>query len=80
MLTRVFQVRHGRLMKLLFPADDFHSAYVGLRSGKRAGGRLKFLNVTKFVRDLLMITKLLMIFELFDSQAEALTSFAPEGV
>jgi anti-sigma B factor antagonist len=40
------------------------------------GGALKLLNVTKRIRDLLSITKLLMVFECFDSEAEAVTSFA----
>ena len=40
------------------------------------GGTLKLLNVTKRIKDLLSITKLLTVFETFDSEAEAVTSFA----
>ena len=40
------------------------------------GGTLKLLNVTKRIKDLLSITKLLMVFETFDSEAEAVTSFS----
>ena len=40
------------------------------------GGALKLLNVTKRIQDLLSITKLLMVFETFDSEAEAVTSFS----
>jgi anti-sigma B factor antagonist len=37
-------------------------------------GQLKLLNLTKRVRDLLQITKLLTVFDAFDSEAEAIKS------
>ena len=40
------------------------------------GGTLKLLNVTKRIKDLLSITKLLTVFETYDSEAEAVTSFS----
>src|SRR5438309_499684 len=40
------------------------------------GGALKLLNVTRRLQDLLSITKLLTVFETFDSEAEAVTSFS----
>jgi anti-sigma B factor antagonist len=40
------------------------------------GGTLKLLNITKRIKDLLSITKLLTVFETFDSEAEAVTSFS----
>jgi|ERR1051325_387752 anti-sigma B factor antagonist len=40
------------------------------------GGRLKLLNTTKRITDLLSITKLLTVFETYDSEAEAVTSFS----
>jgi anti-sigma B factor antagonist len=39
------------------------------------GGQLKLLNLTKKVHDLLQITKLLTVFEVFTSEAEAVGSF-----
>ena len=39
------------------------------------GGSLKLLNVTKRIKDLLSITKLLTVFECHDSEADALKSF-----
>ena len=39
------------------------------------GGHLKLLNLTKKIQDLLMITKLLTVFETFESEASALESF-----
>jgi anti-sigma B factor antagonist len=41
----------------------------------RQGGALKLLNLTKRIQDLLSITKLLTVFETFDSEAEAVQSF-----
>jgi anti-sigma B factor antagonist len=41
----------------------------------RQGGNLKLVNLTKRITDLLSITKLLTVFETFDSEAEALKSF-----
>ncbi len=42
---------------------------------KTRGGVLKLLNVTKRLRDLLVVTKLLTVFETFDDEASALASF-----
>jgi anti-sigma B factor antagonist len=41
----------------------------------RQGGSLKLLNLTKRIEDLLSITKLLTVFETFDTEAEAIQSF-----
>jgi anti-sigma B factor antagonist len=40
------------------------------------GGSLKLLNVTKRIKDLLSITKLLTVFECHDNEAQAITSFS----
>lgn len=40
-----------------------------------AGGALKLLNLTKRVHDLLQITKLYTVFEVFDSEAVGVKSF-----
>src|SRR6185295_394277 len=42
----------------------------------KKGGRLKLLNLTKKIQDLLSITKLLTVFETYDSEDEAVRSFA----
>jgi anti-sigma B factor antagonist len=42
----------------------------------RQGGSLKLLNLTKRITDLLSITKLLTVFETFDSESEAVRSFS----
>ena len=41
----------------------------------RQGGKLKLLNLTKRIEDLLSITKLLTVFETFESEAEAIQSY-----
>jgi anti-sigma B factor antagonist len=42
---------------------------------KNAGGRLKLLNLPKKIKDLLMITKLLTVFEIYEDEQAALDSF-----
>jgi anti-sigma B factor antagonist len=42
----------------------------------RQGGSLKLLNLTKRITDLLSITKLLTVFETFDTENEAVRSFS----
>ena len=42
----------------------------------RQGGKLKLLNLTKRIQDLLAITKLLTVFETYENEAEAIKSFS----
>jgi anti-sigma B factor antagonist len=46
----------------------------------RQGGSLKLLNLTKRITDLLSITKLLTVFETFDSENDAVRSFSTAKV
>lgn len=39
------------------------------------GGSLKLLNLTKRLRDLLVLTKLLTVFDAYDSESDAIASF-----
>jgi anti-sigma B factor antagonist len=41
----------------------------------RQGGKLKLLNLTKRIQDLLAITKLLTVFETYESEQDAIGSF-----
>ena len=41
----------------------------------RSGGQLKLLNLTDKVQDLLVITKLLTVFDVYEAEPEALSSF-----
>ena len=42
----------------------------------KAGGSMKLVNLTKKLHDLLAITKLLTVFDTFDSEQDALKEFA----
>ena len=42
---------------------------------KRQGGQLKLLNLTQKLQDLLTITKLLTVFDVYENEAEALNSY-----
>jgi anti-sigma B factor antagonist len=46
----------------------------------RQGGSLKLLNLTKRITDLLAITKLLTVFETYDSENDAVRSFSAAKV
>ena len=48
----------------------------GFTSVANGGGQLKLINLTKRVKDLLQITKLYTVFEVFDDEAAAIRSFA----
>jgi anti-sigma B factor antagonist len=41
----------------------------------KEGGTLKLLNLTQKIQDLLAITKLLTVFDVFDSEGDALASY-----
>ena len=41
----------------------------------KEGGQLKLLNLTQKLQDLLTITKLLTVFDVYDKEADALNSF-----
>jgi len=49
----------------------------GFSATKNRGGALKLLHVTGRINTLLVITKLLTVFECFDDEAEAIASFQP---
>ncbi len=49
------------------------SAYTAV---KNSGGELKLLNLTSKVRDLLVITKLVTVFDVKDDEGSAVSSFA----
>ena len=48
------------------------SAFTSVRN---AGGELKLLNLTKKVHDLLQITKLYTVFDIWDNETSAITAF-----
>jgi anti-sigma B factor antagonist len=48
----------------------------GFTTVTNQGGQVKLLNLTKRVQDLLQITKLYTVFEVFDDEAKAVRSFS----
>lgn len=48
------------------------SAYITVNE---KGGRMKLLNLTELLRELMMSTKLLTLFDVYQSEAEAVNSF-----
>ena len=48
----------------------------GFTTVTNQGGQLKLLNLTKRIKDLLQITKLYTVFEVFDSETSAIRSFS----
>ena len=42
----------------------------------RSGGQLKLLGLAKRIKDVLALTKLLTVFEIFETEEEALDSFS----
>ncbi len=48
----------------------------GYTSVKNRGGALKLVNLTKRVHDLMQITKLYTVFDVFDDENKAVASFA----
>ena len=45
-------------------------------AANKEGGQLKLLNLTQKIKDLLTITKLYTVFDVYDNEAEALNSYA----
>ena len=51
---------------------ELMTAFTSMRS---QGGELKLLNLTKRVRDLMQITKLYTVFDIWDNEASAVSAF-----
>ena len=79
-LRTVSSVRDAKILLNLEEVTYIDSSGIGeLVSGftnlQEQGGQLKLLKLTKRVRDLLQITKLYTVFEVFDDEAVAIRSF-----
>src|SRR5689334_11825963 len=51
----------------------------GYTSVSKSGGELKLLNLTDRVKDLMMITKLLTVFDTYDDEATAIAAFKTDA-
>ena len=80
-VTRVVQSGQQKILLNLAEVPYVDSAGLGeivrcYTTVSKAGGKLKLINLTKKIQDLLSITKLLTVFETYDSEEEATRSFA----
>jgi len=80
-MCRMIASGKKRIVLNLAGMAELDSAGIGLLVGlyataSRSGGQLKLSNLSKRVKDLLVLTKLYSVFEVFDEQADALASFA----
>ena len=80
-------VRQGRIKIVLDMSDvtRLDSAGIGMLVSKfvtvhRHGGVMKLLNLTSHTGRLMSVTKLVSVFECFESEEEAIRSFATESV
>ncbi|MEE8130151.1 MAG: STAS domain-containing protein [Vicinamibacterales bacterium] len=79
-INSLIQQGHRKLLMNLEGVPYVDSAGLGeivrtYTTVSRQGGSLKLLNLTKRIEDLLAITKLLTVFDTYDSEQEALDSF-----
>ncbi len=79
-INSLIQQGHRKLLLNLEGVPYVDSAGLGeivrtYTTVSRQGGNLKLLNLTKRIQDLLAITKLLTVFDTYESEPEALASF-----
>ena len=79
-IQRLMDQGHNKLLLNLDEVPYVDSAGLGeivrtYTTVSRQGGSLKLVNLTKRITDLLAITKLLTVFDTFESEAEAVSSF-----
>ena len=80
-ISNLVQQGHRNLLLNLEGGPYIDSAGLGeivrtYTTVSRQGGKLKLVNLTKRITDLLAITKLLTVFETYESQDEAVKSFS----
>ena len=80
-INSLIQQGHKKLLLNLEGVPYVDSAGLGeivrtYTTVSRQGGNLKLLNLTKRIEDLLAITKLLTVFDTYESEQEALNSFS----
>ena len=80
-ISNLIQQGHRNLLLNLEAVPYVDSAGLGeivrtYTTVSRQGGKLKLVNLTKRITDLLAITKLLTVFETYESEDEAVKSFS----
>ncbi len=79
-VSRLLEAGRNRIILNLGGVSYVDSSGIGelvsrYTTTKNTGGRLKLLNLPKKIKDLLMITKLLTVFEIYEDEEAALNSF-----
>lgn len=79
-IRSLLQQGHRRILIDLGGVSYVDSAGLGqlvqvYATTRNAGGTLKLLNLTKRLHQLMIVTRLLTVFESFDSEADAIASF-----
>ncbi|MEZ5065456.1 MAG: STAS domain-containing protein [bacterium] len=85
--TEISELVEAGTKKLLIDLSDvpwMNSSGVGIlisayTSMRNAGAQVKFLNINERVKSILMVTKLLTVFESYYSREDALASFRSAG-
>jgi len=82
-LTQLLEQGHRQMIINLGEVPYMDSSGLGaivrcFTAVRRAGGELKLINLTQRLLDLLTITKLTTVFETYDTEEEALQSFAAQ--
>jgi len=82
-LTQLLEQGHRRMIINLGEVPYMDSSGLGaivrcFTAVRRAGGELKLINLTQRLLDLLTITKLTTVFETYDTEEQALQSFAAQ--
>lgn len=80
-INSLVQQGHTKIVLNLGDVPYVDSAGLGqmvssYRTVTRSGGSLRLLNLTARIREVLTITKLLTVFDTFESESEALASFS----
>jgi anti-sigma B factor antagonist len=84
-VTSVFFQGHKKVLINLKDLSYMDSSGLGeivscLATARKNNGEVKLANLGKRVQDLMIMTKLLAVFDVYDSEASALTSFATTNV
>ena len=80
-INSLVQQGHTKIVLNLGDVPYVDSAGLGqmvssYRTVTRSGGNLRLLNLTARIREVLTITKLLTVFDTYESESEALASFS----
>jgi len=82
-LTQLLENGHRQMIINLGEVPYMDSSGLGaivrcFTAVRRAGGELKLINLTQRLLDLLTITKLMTVFQTYDTEEQALQSFAAQ--